>query len=671
MGVRIFAAILLCLACSQGWAQSNTIRIVSGFPEKSSLGGTLQEFQMQAAERLGREWKIEILPLGGNAFTTVIAGGADLAVLSSSALASLKPSAPTSDRQASDDDINFAIFDLPFFFNDLQEAQQVQKSAVGDVVLASVGKLGLVGLGYWNGGMSQLFGKPVQSVEAFKGLKFRTTIAPEGRATVTALGASPSAFAAAEIGAALQAGAIDAIETAPHYVTDGIINLPGGRAISKVNFRPLVAVVVANRTFWRTLSFQNQTILLDQVSRLAESATNQAIKRDSSALEELNSPFAGYRSTDISQLQLASFRQSASKTWDAAASPRADGVLNISKQIVAQPPTNVAVPPSTLTADMPVFFATDRKDERATDPTVRFAGQRGTLSFGRADVTVGINRPIASDPDPATKLNRISPLGRAEFKAKLAEKLASSGRKEVLIYVHGFNNSFAGAVTNAALLASDVKLDGAVAMFSWPSAGIFSEYTADDNEVSVSRDAFLNFLEAVRTVAGVHRVNIVAHSMGNRLVAEALEFVSGQDGYKQPILQHLVLAAPDIYVAKFELAAPRLVKLANRVTLYASDNDSALWCSRKFYGKRRAGQGGDQIVVVSGVDTLDATPADPRPWWSVSLPCSSGHSYLTRNSSVLADLFSLMTSDKAPIDRFRLQPRQKGPLSYWIFQVAQ
>jgi hypothetical protein len=77
-----------------------------------------------------------------------------------------------------------------------------------------------------------------------------------------------------------------------------------------------------------------------------------------------------------------------------------------------------------------------------------------------------------------------------------------------------------------------------------------------------------------------------------------------------------------------------------------------------------------EVVVVNGVDTLDATPADVRSWWQWR-PCGSGHSYLTRNSSVLADLHNLMTFDAAPRERFRLQARQRGPLSYWIFQTAQ
>lgn len=665
MHIRFAIAILLSLACSQAWAQSTTIRIVSNFSDKSSLADTLKEFQLRVTERLGREWKAEILPFSPDPIQAVRSGSVDLALLSSSALAAQKALFSTDPKDADGDD--FAIFDLPFFFKDLKEVQELQKSAVGDTVLASVGRLGLVGLGYWNGGMSQLFGKPIQSVDSLKGLKVRTTVAPEGRAAIAALGAAPSTFANAEVGMALQAGAIDALETAPHYVTSGVVNLTGG-SISEVNLRPLVAVVVARRDFWRNLSFQNQTILKEEVSRSAERSTTQAIERDRSALNQLSgSP--GYSRATITAAGLTGFQQSASTVWGTTVSLQAKDTLETSKQIVATPrPSAASTGAPIITVTTPVFFGTDRKDEGATNPNVRFGGKRATLSYGRANITVGVDRPTASDPDPATRLNDISPLSRADFVAKLTEQIAASTRKEILIYVHGFNNTFVDAVTSAALLASDVKLDGAMAIYSWPSAGITSEYNGDEDEVTASRTSFIDFLQAVRSVTGAARISIVVHSMGSRLVAAATEWAAGRPGFETAPLQHLVLAAPDIYVANFKQAAPSLTTFAKRVTLYASDNDQALWCSSKIvHNKPRAGQGGNNIVVVGSVDTVDATAADAQPWWKWR-PCGSGHSYITRNSAVLADLYNLTRFDVEPQQRFGLKARRKDSLDYWIFQ---
>jgi len=87
--------------------------------------------------------------------------------------------------------------------------------------------------------------------------------------------------------------------------------------------------------------------------------------------------------------------------------------------------------------------------------------------------------------------------------------------------------------------------------------------------------------------------------------------------------------------------------------------------------KRRAGQGGDDIFPLPPVDTVNATPADPRPWYSV--PCLPiGHGYVTRNSSVIADVQVLLASDTPPASRVRLLPRRtrQTNLEYWMFQAA-
>lgn len=670
MNARSLLMAFFALAPLQALAQAparepQTIRIFSTFPAGSSLAATTTQFSAALSERLGRQWKVEGVSSTGNLRTFMHSPTADLAVVSTSVLAQIGDAAQRA-LAVRDELGGFAVFDVPFFFHDLREAQAFQKSAPGEALLASVGQRGFVGLGYWNGGMTQFFGKPIQSVANLKGQKVRTTIAGDARTAFAGSGATATTIAGGEVAQALQAGAIDAVEFAPHYVVNDVVRVNGG-AVSEVNFRPIVAIVIARREFWRTLTLEQQTIVLDEVTAAAQKATVQAIEYDQSALSNLdrNPNFHRVPILEVDRLALR-------KTTSAGAPFTNDGFFTVSREWLTQ--TTPPVQP-TVTADAPttrtVFYATDRKDEGNSNPALRYAAARGELSFGAANVTVGRNRPVAGDPDPDTKVNQLTPLVRQQFMEQLAAALTQSARKEVLIYVHGFRNSFVDAVSDAALLAADIKLDGSIAIFSWPSAALASEYWGDEEEVLASRGSFIEFLNAVRSTPGVGRLSIVTHSMGSRLVAEAMDWANGREGYPKGLVQHLVLAAPDIYVARFEQAARSFAVLAKRVTLYASDNDLALWCSNRIvHSKRRAGQGGDQIVVVAGVDTLDATPADPWPVWRWR-PCASGHSYLTRNSSVLVDLHNLLTFDAAPSQRFRLQARQRGAMTYWMFQAAQ
>ena len=51
---------------------------------------------------------------------------------------------------------------------------------------------------------------------------------------------------------------------------------------------------------------------------------------------------------------------------------------------------------------------------------------------------------------------------------------AASGGRDVLIYVHGFNQTFEVAALDAARLSDGIRFRGETMVFSWPSkAGLF------------------------------------------------------------------------------------------------------------------------------------------------------------------------------------------------------
>jgi esterase/lipase superfamily enzyme len=121
--------------------------------------------------------------------------------------------------------------------------------------------------------------------------------------------------------------------------------------------------------------------------------------------------------------------------------------------------------------------------------------------------------------------------------------------------------------------------------------------------------------------------------------------------------------APDVDADTFRRdLAPAIVNAAGRVTLYASSNDEALIASRKVHGYRRAGESGDTMVVVPGVDTVDVSEVDTS---------FIGHSYYGSNSTVLADLFELMQGSKPADQRKWLHSMQLGAMKYWKFLRSQ
>jgi len=83
--------------------------------------------------------------------------------------------------------------------------------------------------------------------------------------------------------------------------------------------------------------------------------------------------------------------------------------------------------------------------------------------------------------------------------------------------------------------------------------------------------------------------------------------------------------------------------------------------SKEFHGYPRLGEAGASLVVLLGIDTIDASAAD------TSL---IGHSYFAEEPSVLSDIFYLMR-DTTPLAQ---KPRAgleavTGPLgAYWEFK---
>jgi esterase/lipase superfamily enzyme len=75
-------------------------------------------------------------------------------------------------------------------------------------------------------------------------------------------------------------------------------------------------------------------------------------------------------------------------------------------------------------------------------------------------------------------------------------------RTDVLIYVHGFKQTFETAALDAAHLADGIKFRGQTMVFSWPSkAGLF-DYAYDRESAMWSRDEFERVLNPLPRAPG-------------------------------------------------------------------------------------------------------------------------------------------------------------------------
>ena len=322
-----------------------------------------------------------------------------------------------------------------------------------------------------------------------------------------------------------------------------------------------------------------------------------------------------------------------------------------------------------------ILLATTRRSVSSERPGDRYGPEDGdSLQFAAVSVNVPPYRvrgtgdlprpnalrdnPLAYRPDAQRDFFVAStiPVDSARFVQRLAADLATTRSRDVLVFVHGYNTSFEDAAVRAAQVAADLNFDGSVVLFSWPSAASVAAYVRDQQS---ARNAGFQLLRLLRNHAAAgrpDRIHVLAHSMGAEVFGKAMTLTAPGDS--TPRLAEVVLAAPDVDARVFKREIlPRLGPHAARITMYASTDDDALRASRLVNGAGRLGLGGDSLVVIDGMDTIDASRVTADVL---------GHT-LFGNQGFLADLAMLLADGKTPAER-RLLPSAKDGLTFYRFR---
>ncbi len=318
-----------------------------------------------------------------------------------------------------------------------------------------------------------------------------------------------------------------------------------------------------------------------------------------------------------------------------------------------------------------VYYATDRKPTRDTEQRVHYGPERsddGYLQYGWCTIsipkvhTVGklespslLKLEFRPNPDRHILLRKVKSLPEAAFFERIAAAVAKSPTRDAFIFIHGYNVTFADAARRTGQIAFDLDFVGAPILYSWPSNGHVADYLKDETNIAWTAPHFEHFLDLVAAYSGAKRVHVIAHSMGNRAVCDALKHLSATPDASLKV-NHLVLAAPDIDAATFRELADTLQQLSGRITLYASSNDKALLASKKIHGYSRAGE---PLVIINGLDTIDAS--------SISTDFLS-HSYFSDNWPLLSDIHAILKFDHSPSQRFGLYQRQHKDGTYYAFR---
>ncbi|OAE46562.1 alpha/beta hydrolase [Ochrobactrum sp. 30A/1000/2015] len=263
----------------------------------------------------------------------------------------------------------------------------------------------------------------------------------------------------------------------------------------------------------------------------------------------------------------------------------------------ASRPEGVLVPvgdtASPGTTKVNLVVATTRRP--SDNPGILFSGERDKL-VSLNEIVVSIppekNRkagevqwPKKLPPNPQKDFTTVSvtPVKTdVEMAGWVRPHLTKSRR--VMVFVHGFNNTFEDSVYRFAQIVHDSGADVAPVIFTWPSRASVFDYNYDKESTNYSRDALEQILRAIVREPEVKDITVMAHSMGSWLTVEALRQMAIRDGRVNAKITDVILASPDLDVDVFSKQFLAMGKQHPRFTLFTSRDDKALALSRRISG---------------------------------------------------------------------------------------
>jgi esterase/lipase superfamily enzyme len=261
-----------------------------------------------------------------------------------------------------------------------------------------------------------------------------------------------------------------------------------------------------------------------------------------------------------------------------------------------------------------------------TNSAEMFSGARGqALAFASIAVSIPpasarqvgeVQWPRQVPGNPATDFVTLKAdvVDRSEALSWFQRKVRGVPRRQVLVFIHGFNNRFEDAVFRFAQVVHDSDAPVVPVLFTWPSRGSVLAYGYDRESTLYSRNALEKLLNAIARDPAVGEISILAHSMGNSLALETLRQMAIRDGRVAPKIRNVLLAAPDVDV---DLAKEAIMDMGPKTkrpsfTLFVSQDDRALAVSRRVWGSsaRLGAINPEQEPFRTQIERADVTVVD-------------------------------------------------------------
>ena len=181
----------------------------------------------------------------------------------------------------------FEVFDLPYLFDDFDDAHKITQGPIGQRLLKKLDSKGITGLAFWDNAFKEMTAnKPLKKPEDFRGMKIRIQPSKVLDAQMRAFGANPQVLAFSEVYQALQTGVVDGQENpASNISTQKFYEVQKYMTMTDHGFHAYV--FIANKKFWDALPPDIRQTLDGAVRDTTQYFNSVAKKDDDEALAQI------------------------------------------------------------------------------------------------------------------------------------------------------------------------------------------------------------------------------------------------------------------------------------------------------------------------------------------------------------------------------------------------
>jgi esterase/lipase superfamily enzyme len=268
--------------------------------------------------------------------------------------------------------------------------------------------------------------------------------------------------------------------------------------------------------------------------------------------------------------------------------------------------------------------------------------------------------------DPATVPENRA-VGGERFAEAVNSKLATSRKKDIYVYVHGFRVVFEDPLLVASEFWHFLGYDGVFIAYSWPSTPSALAYASDIETAQLTARNLRLFLTYLARETNAERIHVLGFSAGTRVVITTLTQFAAQPEPESLRMGHVILTGSDydrhLFVSHI---MDGLLEVPESLTIYESPTDQALRMSDLMFRRNRLGQ-----LLETGLpeqaraylrDTDKVVPIDVGG--AKGSDSGTGHAYFLNSPWVSSDVLMLLMHDLKPAERGLVRPDEAA---FWSF----